>query len=65
MTILVSITNQEEMGGCTIEVAERILDRARGGKEEGVWMRIEPGVSRSFYVHLLKDLIVREMEPMT
>lgn len=65
MTIAVQVTHCDAKSDRPIEVIE-ILD-TREGEANRVQRpqatRIEPGESRTFYVHLLKDLQVREVNP--
>jgi len=62
MTILVYIQN-ESAHGRSLEVVEVSIDRKGGRREEGTVETLEPGMKRSFFVHLLRELIVREVEP--
>jgi len=65
MTIAVQIKHCDPASDRQIEVIE-ILE-TREGEQNRIQRpqvtRLEPGESRTFYVHLLKDLQVREVNP--
>lgn len=65
MTIAIEIKHCDAASDRPIEVIE-ILD-TREGEADRIQRpqatRIQPGESRTFYVHLLKDLQVREVNP--
>jgi hypothetical protein len=64
MTIQVQVKNCEANGGRTVRVTE--IER---GKDSPVTLPrkercdLQPGESRTFYIHLLKDLMVEELTP--
>lgn len=62
MTIMVYIENQDAAGR-TIEVVEVAINKDTGQRAEAIKTRMASGESRTFYTHLLRDLIVREVEP--
>jgi hypothetical protein len=63
MTIQVQVKNCESGSGRTVRVTE-VGHRKDGGRDERRSIcDLQPGESRSFYIHLLMDLIVEEREP--
>ena len=61
MTIKVRIENEDTAR--SIEVIEVSMEKTTGQHFYGPPYRIAPGCANTFYVHLLKDLLVREIEP--
>ena len=58
MTIKVTISNDDAVRH--MEVIEVSLDRDSGRKSSDAPVMLRAGESRSFYIHALKDLHVRE-----
>jgi hypothetical protein len=63
MTICVQVTNSESPGGRNMKVREISIEKDGGRKVPGPWVELSPGESRSFYIHLLKDIEVSEQHP--
>lgn len=61
MTIKISIENGD--AARTVEVIEVSIDKVTGKRTEGPPYRLAPTCSTTCYVHLLKDVLVREIEP--
>jgi len=61
MTIEVRIENVDKTR--SIRVGESCLDRESGRREVGNFRWVNPGWTETFHVHLLKDLILQEVEP--
>lgn len=61
MTIEVRIENRDK--DKAIEVQHIEFNKAERSAVGGEIARIEPGEARTFHVHLLRDLSVREVKP--
>jgi hypothetical protein len=63
MTIKVTIANGEGEGGRTVRVTENHFDKNRAAATRGESTELKPGESRTWHIHLLKDLLVEERDP--
>jgi len=63
MTILVYVKNDEPLGGKNIRVSEFDLKRETGRRELRERRIIEPQITTSFHIHLLKSIEVEENHP--
>lgn len=61
MTIEVSIKNKDAHR--SIEVIEVAIDKATGKRTNGTPYRLEPGCSTAVHAYLLRDILVREVDP--
>jgi hypothetical protein len=61
MTIAVTIENQDDKRSIVVE--EYQIDKARMVKSLSTGLVLRPRERRTFYVHLLKDLHIKEKEP--
>jgi hypothetical protein len=62
MTIHVQVKNDD--AARTVEVVEVAIDKASGRRTDGTVTKLEPGESRGFDIYMLRDLIVREVDPV-
>lgn len=63
MTIQVQICNNEPAGGRSLVVQETHFDKETQSRRLYNKIELGPGESRTFYVHLLKELQVSEAHP--
>lgn len=61
MTIKIHIENQDEQR--TIMIVERTFDKKTRDVKETILHPVAPKCSTTVYVHLLKDIVVKEIEP--
>jgi hypothetical protein len=61
MTIEVQITNKDATRD--IEVVEVAIDKGTGRRTEGTAHRLKPGLSLTRHAYLLRDILVREVDP--
>jgi hypothetical protein len=62
MTIQVTITNSDTSGRAVM-VHEVDIDKSSGARKVSSKVRLAKGQTRSFYIHLLRDLNVSEDDP--
>lgn len=60
MTIKVRISNDEGAGGRHIRVETLNFDKLSGKTEKRLERELAPGEAATFYIHMLKDLLVSE-----
>ena len=67
MTILVQVKNKErnEDSDADLNVSVDVLeiDKDTGARSVSESVTLKPGESRSFHIHLLRDLLVSEVKP--
>lgn len=61
MTIEVHIKNNDD--DRAIEVVEVSIEKTTGRRTEGAPYRLEPGCSTAVHAYLLRDIIIREVDP--
>jgi hypothetical protein len=61
MTIEVRIKNKD--ANRAIEVIEVSIDKTTGRRSNGPPYRVAPGCSTSVHAYLLRDILVREVDP--
>lgn len=61
MTIEVSIKNNDKAR--SIEVIEVAIDKGSGRRSEGSVHRLAPGCGTTCWVYLLRDILIREVDP--
>ena len=63
MTTLVYVSNDETSNGRSLEVIQVAVDRNTGFRNNDITEVLPPGMKRSYHIHSLRELIVREVEP--
>lgn len=61
MTIEVSIKNNDKSRA--VEVIEVSIDKATGRRTNGTPYRLAPGCGTTVWAYLLRDILVREVDP--
>lgn len=61
MTIEVHIANKDKTR--SIEVIEVTINQATGEHRQGAPYKLAPGCSAAVHTHLLRDILVREVDP--
>ncbi len=61
MTIEVSIKNNDQSR--TVEVIQVSIDKGSGRRTESLPHQLKPGFSTTVHVYLLRDILVREVDP--
>jgi hypothetical protein len=61
MTIQVQVANNDKIR--EVEVVEVAINRVSGERRDTDVVKLRPGESRTFYVYMLRDLLVREVDP--